>query len=282
MAIWNDYNWDFWDREKELLVQHPKKFRKISICTTCMNRTYDLEKTFIQNIKDNEDYSNVEFVLLNYCSKDNLEEWVKNNLMEYIEKGIVKYCKVLDDISHYDMSHSRNVVFKLCENNSICNSVDADNFLGKTKDGTMGFASLINKMAETINDRKAVYFRSKRLAHGRLGMKKEDFMLLGGYPEKLEDGTIFEGYGWDDKCLLYRAGALGFKMMWFCGDIDVNRIHSGKDKAKHMKNPDWKQNEDLNYELTMKIMKSKEFIMHRDHHWGKAKVQINFSKELDI
>jgi hypothetical protein len=248
-----------------------------------MNRTHDLDKTYVQNIKDNEDYPNVEFVLVNYASKDTMDEWVKNNLEKYIEKGIVKYCKVLDDIPHYDMSHSRNIGIKMCSDGSICNSVDADNFLGKTKDGKSGFASLINRLSEITGDKKAIYIRSKRLAHGRLGMSKEDFLWVGGYPERLKDGSIFEGYGWDDKCVLYRCGALGFKVMWWCDNIDVVRIKTpASTKGTNMKNRRWHQNEKINEKLVDKIMETKEYLMHENFHWGKATVQVNFGEIVSV
>jgi glycosyltransferase involved in cell wall biosynthesis len=201
-----------------------------------------------KNIIDNADYCNVEFVILNYGSTDDLDDFIMKDMKQYVDGGILKYFKV--DAENYDMSHSRNIAFKLATGD-IVNNIDADNFLGKCKDGVTGFASLINKMAE-VSGEKALFFRSKRLAHGRLGMWKKDFLEIGGYPEQLADGSKFEGYGWDDKCLTYRCGALGYKMMWFCGEMDVNRIKtSGGDKGKHMKNKNWKETENLNYELTM-------------------------------
>ena len=49
---------------------------KISFCTNCMGRTDDLKQTYLQNIEDNKEYPNVEFVLLNYNSKDDIDQLV--------------------------------------------------------------------------------------------------------------------------------------------------------------------------------------------------------------
>ena len=81
--------WKFWEPDKEPLPEKPKKERKISICTNCMGRTYDLKRTYLKNIADNLDYPNVEFVLLNYNSKDDMDEWVKRYLSVFIEDGVV-------------------------------------------------------------------------------------------------------------------------------------------------------------------------------------------------
>ena len=65
-----------WDGRftKEVTKQY-----KVSICTTCMDRLSDLKQTLPQNIQDNLDYPNVEFVVLDYNSKkDDVDGWIKS------------------------------------------------------------------------------------------------------------------------------------------------------------------------------------------------------------
>ncbi len=50
MKLWQQYNWTFWEPEQEPLPEVVTKERKISICTNCMGRTYDLKRTYIKNI----------------------------------------------------------------------------------------------------------------------------------------------------------------------------------------------------------------------------------------
>jgi len=244
MAIWGDYNWDFWNPKKEHL-KAPTKFRKISICTTCMNRTYDLKETLLKNIHDNRDYPNLEFVLLNYNSKDDLDEWVKNNLNKYIKNKKVVYYKT-DQPEYYRMAHSRNIAFKVASGD-IINNVDADNFTNK------GFATIINMLAE-LREEKAVFSKGKRLMHGRLGFYKKDFLSLGGYDEELK------GYGFDDHNILYRAMNNGYKMMWWGNICKMDRIKTPKGNVtKNMKEKDWKKTEKINKEITFKKIKNNMF-----------------------
>ena len=63
----------------------------ISFCTTCMGRIHDLAQTLPQNMADNADYPALEFVLLDYNSRDGLEPWVREQLLPHIESGRLVY-----------------------------------------------------------------------------------------------------------------------------------------------------------------------------------------------
>jgi hypothetical protein len=242
MAIWDDYNWKFWKPNDEPLPEKAKRFRKISICTTCMDRTHDLKKTLIQNILDNSDYPNVEFVVLNYNSKDDMHEWVQGELRLWIKNGVVSYHRTKTP-KFYDMAKSRNLAFSLAQG-EICNNVDADNYTGK------GFASVINKMAELCPDH-AVFSKGKRLMHGRLGFYKDEFFEeLGGYDEELV------GYGFDDHNIMYRAMNNGYKMMWWGDVCPMSRIKTPRGiVGKNMVNKKWKETEKINKKITMDKIK---------------------------
>jgi len=265
--IWDEYDWDIWDPIKNPLPIKVNKYRKISFCTTCMNRLNDLSKTLIPNILDNIDYPNVEFVLLNYNSSDELEQWVQKNLMSYIESGVLVYFKTTEP-EYYSMPHSRNVAFKAATG-EIVNSVDADNYTHK------GFAAIINRMAE-CRKRWAVFAKGKKAIHGRIGYYKNEFLDIGGYDEGLT------GYGFDDHNLLYRAMCMGFRLMWW-GNKYFARIKTDKINVMvNMKEKDWRKTERRNREISMDRLKKRELIANIDHHWGKAHLIRNFSEELEI
>ena len=61
---------------------------KVAFFTTCMNRLHHLKKTLPQNIKDNQDYEDCVFVVLNYNSRDGLHEWMLENMAEQIKSGL--------------------------------------------------------------------------------------------------------------------------------------------------------------------------------------------------
>ena len=119
----------------------------ISLCTVCMNRLHHIKKTLPQNIEDNAAYPDLEFILLDYNSTDGLEEWVKNNMQEYIISGRLKYYKTSEPV-FFDRSHSRNLMFKLAAGDILCN-IDADNYTG------LAFADYVNEM---FYQKKNVYF----------------------------------------------------------------------------------------------------------------------------
>ncbi|MES2376041.1 MAG: glycosyltransferase family A protein [Bacteroidota bacterium] len=163
------------------------KKHKISFCTTCMNRLTHIKETFKKNILDNADYDNVEFLLLDYNSSDGLQDYVKTELGEFILTKKLSYFRTEDPI-RYNMSHSRNLAFKLANGEILCN-VDSDNFTGP------GFATYINEMF-VKNDK--IYLSThgdssiKNDVLGRICVKKDDFLNVNGYDESMLH------YGFDD------------------------------------------------------------------------------------
>ena len=251
-----------WEKPKKI-----KKYNSISICTNAMNRCSDIITTYKQNIEDSLDYKKVEFVLLNYNSMDNIDDYVKNNLMEYIERGILNYYKTIEP-KYYDMCHSRNITFKLAKGDYVC-SVDADHFIHK------GFPDRINMLAN-IFPKKTVFCKSKYKCRGRLCFRKDEFInLLGGYDEDLK------GYGFDDKNLLCRAIKLGFIAVKFGGEYcSITKNHKRHQSTNYKDYWRWTQRKNtlislLNIKLG--ILKANE-----GKHWGKAHLLKNFKEEIDI
>ncbi|WP_136468918.1 glycosyltransferase family 2 protein [Flagellimonas onchidii] len=175
-----------------------KKY-KISFYIVCMNRLDHLKQTLHKNIEDNISYGNVEFILLNYNSKDGLDEWVQSEMSHLIKKGTLKYFKT-EEPKYFLRSHSRNVVAKQTTGDIICN-VDADNFIGK------GFADYVN--AQFHKDDNIFLSVNKngniKDCYGRICMKRKDFMKLGGYDESMKN------YGFEDFDLVNRLKLLGLK-----------------------------------------------------------------------
>lgn len=269
MAVWDDYKWKFWD-PAVALPETPSIMRKVSICTTCMGRLKDLQATLVQNIKDNSDYPNVEFVVLDYNSNDGLYKWMIDSMRPLIDSGIVVYYRTTEP-QYYNMGHSRNVAFKLATGD-IINNVDADNF---TKSG---FASFLNIMAEVCTEH-AVFCKGKRSIHGRAGFYKKDFIELGGYDEDLD------GYGFDDHNIIYRAMALGYTMMWWGVGGFYDRIHTPRGVITTNYSPEhksWRKTEEINKQKTFEKLNKGQFVVNQERHWGKATVIKNFSEIVSI
>ena len=171
--------------------------KKIAFCTTCMNRLNHLQQTLEKNIQDNFLIGKVEFILLDYNSKDGLGDWVYNRMKKYIDKGILDYYKTPEP-THYLRSHSRNMAFRLANASILCN-LDADNFLGK------GFAGF---MLDEFSKQEGIFYTndySFNDTFGRVCVRAEDFMSIRGYNEALKS------YGYEDNDFLNRLVLHGLK-----------------------------------------------------------------------
>lgn len=250
--------------EKEKINLDIKKQYKISFCTTCMDRLSDLKQTYIQNIKDNMNYKNIEFVLLNYNSHEDIDSWVKDALSKYIEKGIVNYYKTTEP-KYYSMTHSRNIAFRLATGD-IVNNIDADHFT------TEGLAERINYLANHFHG-QTVFVKSHHKNRGRIGMFKKDFIFLGGYNEDII------GYGYDDKDLLCRAYHSGFKVIKTGGKyfkLAANHHRHFGDRYAHK---NWRYTQERNALMSLFNITRKIYIANQDKEWGKTLVTKNLKDE---
>lgn len=165
-----------------------------------MNRVEHLQKTLPQNLKDNSDYQNIEFVILDYNSTDGLEKWMKKSWSKWQDK--VVYYKTLEPQS-YARSHSRNMVFRLATGDILCN-LDADNFAGK------GFASYINKVFSTNNE---IFLSAQKEGLqdivGKICFKRTDFEKIRGYDEEIIN------YGFEDNDIKNRLIKSGLQPKYF-------------------------------------------------------------------
>ncbi|MBO9728966.1 MAG: glycosyltransferase [Chitinophaga sp.] len=175
---------------------------RISFCTVCMNRTMHLKQTLKRNISDNEGYPDLEFVVLDYGSKDDLHDWIHTELQHEINTGRVVYFATKDP-QFFHMSHSKNMAFRLATGDILC-GIDADNYTGP------GFAAYVNDM---FNQDPDIYLLPPRIGankkwwdvQGRICVKQTDFYALRGYDEKVKD------YGYEDKDFKCRLEAYGRK-----------------------------------------------------------------------
>jgi hypothetical protein len=265
---------DVWDCVPRRFNRGPyekpvKRNYKISICTTCMGRTADLKQTFFCNVDAALGYekSKVEFVLLNYNSGDDMDDWARDRLPPLIRAGIVNYYHTTEP-AHYSMTHSRNIAFKLATGD-IVNSVDADHY---TK---QGFVQYINLLANQGID-KPIFLKSKQKNRGRLGFWKKHFMWLGGYDEGIE------GYGFDDVDLLHRALCSGFTCLFFGGRFFAHTDDHCRHPTENYTHTDWKYQQRKNTLISLLNLKYKRYRANKGHRWGKATLMKNFTEKVKI
>lgn len=276
VGAFNAHNWrDFyrtWMRVKDYPlmwnIHYDKpvtKQHKISVCTVAGNRIKDIQQTLPLNIKDSEGYP-AEFNLIDYGSTDGLEDWIKQNMMHHIKSGLLNYYKVLN-VKHFDLTHSRNIGFKLGTGDILTN-FDADNVMKN------GFLACLNYVANQIPE-KMVIVKSGR-THGNVSFYRDDFFLLNGYDEDLK-GRAPIAYN-----LQLRALEMGFTCGYYKRHRDFveNKYPIAVNMDKKFK--DCRSIYDQNLFKTYSNIMLGNLRANEGKEWGKATVIKNFKEEVQI
>lgn len=202
-----------YQRNSNIIINNKKKnfVKKISLCTTCMDRLHHLEKTLPHNLKAAEGM-NVELIVVNYNSGDNLDEWIA----PYLDKVI--YRKTTRPY-FFNQSHAKNCAHRLATGEVVIN-IDADNYVSKEY-----LAYIFNIFNEEGVDNILVRSTGKDGdvcdVKGRIAISKNNFAKLGGYDED------FFQRGLQDEDLRRRATLLlGLKeVVTFIGSDYIEHNH---------------------------------------------------------
>lgn len=169
-----------------------------------MNRLNHLMQTLEDNLKECCRDDDVEIVLLDYNSKDNMESWVKNAFETMIANGKLIYFKTFDPVS-FNHSHSKNLAFKLSNGDIVCN-INADHYLGN------GFVDYIRKQ---FNNNSNIVLTPLNIyddnndflipgdTGGKVCVRKENFIQIKGFDEKMNI------YGFEDVDFINRLTFVG-------------------------------------------------------------------------
>lgn len=160
---------------------------KISICSQIKNRLYQFSKTFLKNMETLGQYQDIEWIIVDCGSTDNLSEYIA----EYLEKySFVKYYQALD--FKYSIPIAKNFAVRFSSGDYVFN-LDCDNYLDNIVDE-------IRSSNQGVSCDE--YLKG---SHGRIGMSKEVFVQLGGYDEN------FYPAGVHDNDIVLRANYLNYK-----------------------------------------------------------------------
>lgn len=219
----------------------------------------------------NREVKDFEMVLLDYSSPDALQDWVKQEMMDYIEEGSLVYYKILGRKYFYH-AHAKNIAHKLAAGKIVCN-VDADNFTGD------GFAEYLRT---TFNLNQNIIIRPNKIsggAYGRIAMLKVDFIRLGGYDERME-----KGWGGEDADLIERARRMGLKEMIFepnSGYFNIIR-HSSKERVQYSEFKNQHESQEFHQKLSSQSIQSGQYVANQTRIWGSGSVIKNFCALLEI
>jgi hypothetical protein len=182
-------------------------------------------QTLPVNIMENKGYPGVEFVVLDYNSKDNIGDWVQKTLGKYIRTGLLKYYKTSEP-QYFHSSHAKNMALKLGTGEIIC-MVDADNYAGP------GYAQWIDAVFKDHGDNTIITTLRKdaipyRDQGGKFCLSRDLFYAVGGLDEDLV------GYGMEDTDLINRMENAGGKRVYIEDSKYLQFIkHSNEERIKH-------------------------------------------------
>ena len=148
--------------------------KKVSFCTTCKGRLWQLQQTLPQNIKKLDNDS--EIVILDYQSPDGLKDWLFGTFKAELESGQLKYF-CMEQEYNYSSSYAKNVVHKLATGEILFN-LDADNYI---------YTGLLQELRRLQDDFIFLprYFGIDEGSYGRIGYTKKTFEKLNGYNENI-------------------------------------------------------------------------------------------------
>jgi hypothetical protein len=192
---------------------------RIALFTTCGDRLAWLRKTLPANIADNRDYPDAVHVLLDYGSRDGLQDYVREVHGADLASGRLVYYYHPSPAPHFLMAHSRNMAIRCAMLEEPCPdifaNIDADNWTGK------GFASFVAESFERANDaHESIFMRPRQNhegpghdvgsragsgVHGRIVVSRGAFFEAGGYDE------VFKFWSPDDLDFAARLERLGYQ-----------------------------------------------------------------------
>jgi glycosyltransferase involved in cell wall biosynthesis len=269
--------WDNWSNLKlkktgtgytsnkmDLRLVHHKDY-KISICTTCMGRLQHLQETLPKNLVNINKYDNIEVVLLDYNSKDGLEEWVKENYLDLIERKRLVYIKTTEP-EYFNMSHAKNMAHKYATGDILCN-IDADNYI---------MPDYIPKIIRFFSENKNTVLKPNSNSKGnggRISVSREMFHKIRGYDENT-NGWGNEDQDFFNKCIINGATPRLLRNAPCISHSDVKRGENYEESG--IRNSSRK-----NYRKMYNAIKQGKFVSNKNG-WGEGEVTVNFkTKFLD-
>jgi len=168
---------------------------KLSFCTGVKNRADQVKAVLRKNLNDNRPYrKDIEFILVDFGSEDDLKEWVINNFKRDLKSGYLKFYTT-DKMEYWHACVCKNTTHYLAEGHIVVN-LDCDNYVGE------GGAKYVIDQFEKNDDGIVLHqFTGKDQdgSFGRITMTKAVFHDIGGYNQE------FLNMGYQDWDIIHRA-----------------------------------------------------------------------------
>ena len=174
---------------------------KLSYCISIKNRKSHLIKTLPESVKNLLNLKGYlyEICICDYSSSDDLETYIKEFLN--LTPNIEIHYKLIKYRHSYHHSRAKNISHKMASGDILIN-LDADNIV------TTQYHKLIYKSFKNGADLvwPGISKYSVGGGIGRIAIKKDIFLNLGGYDEEIV------GWGYEDMDLLERVRCSGYNV----------------------------------------------------------------------
>ncbi|MEV5140649.1 glycosyltransferase family A protein [Streptomyces syringium] len=257
---------------------------KISYCTTCKNRLWQLSDTLPDNLRRVTEAGNSEIVLVNYNSDDELNTWVRQ-FQSHIEDGTLRYVHEQTE-PYFHASKAKNLAHLAATGRYLVN-LDADNYIGDTiptwralweeQPDTLihGFSPDKNRKQRSEEELVRVRPDSGNGTYGRIGLPRTRFAALGGYDEQLLPSVH------EDQDLMDRAAADGLSVVRTPQPGPAAIRNSHRETMRYSGIPlDWWDARELNKERSAENIRLGRLTANPGR--SPVKVMLNFTEETEL
>lgn len=192
---------------------------KISFCTTCRNRLWQLKQTLAENISFLRKGERI--VLVDYGSTDGTSKWVWENHARSIAEKKLTLFEVTNKVD-WNVARAKNLAHRIAPSTYHFN-LDADNFITEhdltqiRKAAAMGV--VCHQWSGSWPDG----------SYGRIGLSRKLFANIGGYDETMLP------MGGQDGDILRRIKSLNYKMVRLTAPEKTAVENQISDKVKELR-----------------------------------------------
>jgi hypothetical protein len=233
----------------------------LSFCTACKGRAHHLRQVYRANIESGlHEGGNVEYVLLNADSPDDMHEWVMDELRGYIRDGVLSYYRTTIQIPTYSIPVADNTVMRLATGDAVSNLI-ADNLI------TASYVREIWAILAAANSGRPLACAPAQCdlgTTGRLTLFKREFLSLGGYDERMLN------WGYQDVDFVRRAWASGMTLHpWTRATAGGVIQHSNAERMQFQQTPEpLAQSNARNAAMSNDSIRSSQLVANRGRPWG--------------
>lgn len=231
----------------------------ISFCTACHNRAHQLKAVFSANLGIVLAEPGVQWVILNYNSRDDLHEFLSRRIAK--SGGKIIYLRETS-ARHWHASVAKNIAHKAADGEIVMN-LDCDNFIGdavqKIRSAPVPISGVLHLWSGDHGDG----------TYGRIALSKDQFLTAGGYDER------FFPMGYQDTDLLRRLEAKGLNVAraGCSGGLALRNTKAESIAFCGIEDMSWEQFRTANQARSAENLAAGRFIANAGVPWGCGRVE---------